>query len=159
MANKTIAQMSDGAPALGTDLVYILRGGNQDFNLTLSELAAYIGGTIMNPSSTYHVVSAVGTNAAVVKNASGVVTGAHVTNNTGYPIYVKLFNKATAPVLGTDVPQQTFGVQAGTSGELPIAQSGLAFSNGIAIAITKGIADADTTAVAANDCVADIFYQ
>ena len=36
---------------------------------------------------------------------------------------------------------------------------GLAFSTGIGITITKLIADADTTAVAASDCVVNVHYK
>jgi hypothetical protein len=71
---------------------------------------------------------------------------------------VKLFNKATTPVPGTDTPFQTIGVQAGESAEVSI-NGGLTYSTGIGLAITKGIADLDSTAVAAGDCVGDIFWQ
>lgn len=116
------------------------------------------GGGDMNPSSNYHVVSAASTNAAVIKTAAGLVTGWKISNNALYPVYVKLFDKATAPALGSDVPKQTIGVQAGEDAEVSI-NGGLTYTTGIAIAITKGIADADATAVAAADCVVDVFYQ
>jgi len=53
---------------------------------------------------------------------------------------------------------QTIGVQAGVADDffLPV---GIAFATGIGISIVKGLADADTTAVAAADCVVDIFYK
>jgi hypothetical protein len=116
------------------------------------------GGGVEVPSLTYHKVSGAGTNAAVVKSSSGLVAGWKIYNNTNYPIYVKLYNKATTPIPGTDTPQQTIGVEAGL-GEVNPAGPGTSFSAGIAIAITKSIADDDTTPIAANDCVVDIFYQ
>jgi hypothetical protein len=159
MANKTIAQMTDGSPAQSSDQVYILRAGSQDFSLTLAELAAFVGGGSMSASSTYKVIAAAGTNAANIKAAAGLVTGGFITNNASYPVFVKLFNKATAPVPGTDTPQDTFGVQAGTSVPIPVPSGGLTYSTGIAIAITKNMADSDATAVAANDCAVSVFYQ
>lgn len=116
------------------------------------------GGGSEVPSLTYHKVAAVGTNAAVIKAAPGIVTGWKIYNNTGYPIYAKLFNKATTPTLGTDTPQQTIGVDAGL-GEVNPAGPGTTFTTGIAIAITKLMPDGDSTPVAAGDCSVDIFYQ
>ena len=115
------------------------------------------GGTEM-PSLTYHKVAVTGANADVVKAAAGVLTGWKIYNDTEYPIYVKLFNKATAATPSTDIPQQTIGVQAGESAEVSI-NGGVTYSVGIGLAITKGITDLDATAVAAGDCVVDIFYQ
>jgi hypothetical protein len=114
------------------------------------------GGTEM-PSLTYHKVSAASNNAANIKPSAGVVTGWKIYNNSGAALYVKLFNKATTPVPGTDTPQQTIGVDAGES-DL-ITSAGYTYAAGIGIAIVKNIGDADNTSVAANDCVVDIFYQ
>jgi hypothetical protein len=114
------------------------------------------GGSV--PSLIYHKVAASGTNAANIKATAGIVTGGVVFNDTEYPIYVKLFNKASAPTLGTDTPVQTIGVQAGETAPIDIP-GGLTYAAGIGIAITKGILDSDATAVAAGDCVVDIFYQ
>lgn len=115
------------------------------------------GGGSELPSQTYHKVSASGTNAAVILNTAGTLTGGKIFNNADYPIFVKLFNKATTPVPGTDVPQQTIGVQAGLPDGLEVP-GGLTYSNGIGIAITKELADLDSTPVAADDCTVDIFY-
>lgn len=108
-------------------------------------------------NSKYHVVAAAGTNAASIKVTGGNVMLARIFNNAAYPIYVKLFNKATAPVPGTDTPVETIGVQAGMSYTQQIS-SGDNYATGIGIAITKGIADNDATAVALNDCVVDLEY-
>ena len=156
----------NGAPTLDAN-----PGNNDDLYLDIStgnlyEMVAgawiFIGvvpqGETELPSLNYHTVSAAGTNAAIVKAAPGVVTGWKIYNNSGYPIYVKLFNKASAPVPGTDEPQQTIGVDAGLS-DVSSPGPGVTYSAGIGIAIVKGIADSDSTAVAANDCVVDIFYQ
>lgn len=159
MASKTLAQMADGAPAQSTDQIYILRGGDEDFSLTLAELAALIsggGGTV--PSSPYHKVAGASNNAASIKASAGVVTGWQITNDTEYPLYVKLYDKAAAPVPGTDTPAQTIGVQAGESAPAPPGP-GITYSLGIGIAIVSNIEDADDTPVTANSCVVDIFYQ
>jgi hypothetical protein len=116
------------------------------------------GGSTEMPSLNFHRIATASTNAAVIKNAPGTVTGWKIYNNTQYPIYVKLFEKATAPSLGTDIPKQTIGVDAGV-GEVNPAGPGISYANGISMAITKGMADTDATPVALGDCSADIFYQ
>jgi hypothetical protein len=114
---------------------------------------ATTGGT-----SDYHAVAAGSTNLGVVKASAGQLFGWNIFNNAAYPIYVKLFNKASNPLLGTDVPVRTIGVQAGTQFSYFNA-IGMAFATGIALAITKLIADADTTAILANDCVVDLDFK
>ncbi len=116
------------------------------------------GGSELPASLKYHLVAAAGTNPELIKNAPGVVTGWKIYNKAYYPIFAKLFDKTTAPDLGTDIPSQTIGVDAGV-GEVNPAGPGTQYANGIAFAITKGIADLDDTPVDLDDCVVDIFYQ
>lgn len=111
------------------------------------------------PSLIYHIPAASSTNAALIKNAAGTVTGWKIYNNAGYPIYVKLFDKGSGtPSVGSDTPKQTIGVDAGES-DVVSTGSGWTYVNGIGIAIVKGIADNDNTPVAALDCVCDVFYR
>lgn len=116
------------------------------------------GGSADMPSLVYHKVAGASTNVATIKASPGTVIGWKIYNNAPYPVYIKLFNKAGTPVLGSDMPQQTIGVDAGMTAELAIS-GGLSYSAGIGVAVTKNLADADATAVAAGDCVMDIFYQ
>jgi len=110
-------------------------------------------------ASIYHAVSAGSTNAVNLKASAGQVYGWSIFNNAGYPVYIKLFNNTnTPPVPGTDTVVKTIGCQAGVSVEGSI-EAGLPFSVGIGIAIVKGIADANSTAVLASDCVVDIYYK
>lgn len=108
--------------------------------------------------SDYHKVSAGSNNAAAIKAAAGQVYGVQGFNLAGYPVFVKLYDKATAPNPAADTPLRTVAMQSGVRCDDDIA-SGLAFATGIAIAIVKGIADNDNTAVLANDCVVDIDYK
>lgn len=117
------------------------------------------GGGGVSPSSTHHVILTASTNAALIKASAGILTGGSVFNNTGSPFYVKVFNKATTPIPGTDVPQQTFAIQSGVTVPLDIPNGGLTFSAGIGIAVTANISDLDATPVAANAGTVDIFYQ
>lgn len=109
--------------------------------------------------SIYHLVAAASTNAQNVKASAGQVYAVSVTNRSAgqVPIFVKFHNTAGAPTAGAGVVM-TVGVQAGTDRVVEFA-SGVTFATGIGLSIVKGIADSDTTAVAASDCVVDVFYK
>jgi len=62
--------------------------------------------------------------------------------------------------VGTDTPVWTIAIPGNTAGAgavIPIPD-GLAFSTGIALAITTGAPDADTGAVAANEVIVNLGY-
>ena len=115
------------------------------------------GGETEMPSLIYHKVSAASDNAAIIKATAGVVTGWKVYNNSNYPVFVKLFDTPTTPAPASATPKQVIGVDAGDSDVSNSA--GFSYTTGIGIAIVKGIADGNDVAVAASDCVVDIFYQ
>jgi hypothetical protein len=108
----------------------------------------------------YKLISANTTNAQSVKASAGSIGFAHVGNNGATVAYLKLYNKASAPTVGTDVPVQTYMIPGATTGAgftLPIP-AGLSFATGIAIAVTGGAADADTTAVATGQVAVNLGY-
>lgn len=116
------------------------------------------GGGGEMPSSYFHLFAASGVNAHNVKPGAGVLTGWFMSNDTEYAVYVKLYDKATTPSVGVDVPVQTIQVQAGQPVPFPFG-SGITYNNGIGVAITMGMADSNAIGVAAGDCVVDLFYQ
>lgn len=109
-------------------------------------------------SSYYHKVAAGSGDAASIKASAGQLYGVHVFNNAGYPVFVKFYDTASAPTVGTTTVVFVTGVQAGQARDVVIP-AGLAFTSGIGIAIVKGIADSDATSVAASDCVVSVAYK
>src|SRR6185437_14304635 len=104
-------------------------------------------------------VSAATTNATSVKASAGSL-GVVVCSNVSTVAYLKLYNKASAPTVGTDTPVFVVpipGNAAGAGASVAIP-AGLSFSTGIAFAITGLPADTDTTAVALNQCVVSLGY-
>lgn len=104
------------------------------------------------------VISAASTNATSVKGSAGQVYTILVTNTNAAVRYLKLYDKATAPTVGTDVPKWTIPIPGNTAGAgvaIDIS-NGLAFAVGIGLALTTGVADADTGAVAANEIVVNL---
>lgn len=105
--------------------------------------------TITNPNgSTYNLVTTASTNGANVKNAAGNLFEITISNPTATAAYVKLYNKASAPTVGTDVPVLTISVPATSATTMPIAipfgQVGKRFATGISIACTAGPLASDT---------------
>ena len=106
------------------------------------------------PATPYFVNSAASTNGALILTGTSGLQSFYATNTGASVAYVKLYNKATAPTVGTDVPEMIIPVPAAASGvpgvaTLPIGFSGFRFALGLGIAITGAAADNDTTAVTA----------
>lgn len=100
------------------------------------------------------LISAATTNATSIKASAGTLGFLTASNTNVSPRYLKFYNKASAPTVGTDTPVQTFMIPGDSSGtNIPIPTYGLAFSTGIAFAITANPADNDTTAIAANEVI------
>lgn len=103
------------------------------------------------------IASAASTNATSVKAAPGSVAGYTLTNTTASFKYFRLFNKASAPTVGTDSPVLIVGLPANSS-VCHSFPAGMFLSTGIAFAITGAVADLDATVTAANDVVGALFY-
>ena len=105
-------------------------------------------GTPAVPATAFFVNSAATTNGALILTGTSGLQ-AFFASNTGTEAFVKLYNKATAPTVGTDVPEMVIRVPANGQVELTPGFNGYRFPLGLGIAITGLAADADTTAVAA----------
>lgn len=93
--------------------------------------------------------SAATTNATAVKTSAGTLYNVAASNTGAAAAYLKFYNKASAPTVGTDVPVLTLPIPAGGAISIPFGSLGHRFATGIGLAITGAAADNDTTAVAA----------
>jgi len=109
-------------------------------------------------ANTTFLNSAATTNATSVKASSGVLVSVQVSNINAAARFLKLYNKASAPTVGTDVPVLTIPIPAGSVVSPAINANGVTFATGIAFAITAAAADSDTTVVAANEIKVAISY-
>lgn len=105
----------------------------------------------------FKVLSAATTNATSVKTTAGRVYSCQFHNTANAYRYVKFYNLATAPTVGTSTVMSIVGVPPGGRASLTSTQ-GIYCSAGIAYAITAGVADNDTTAVGANEVGGSITY-
>jgi hypothetical protein len=107
--------------------------------------------------------STAGTNPTLVKAAPGsifnmIIHNTHSGGGSGSAIAVRLYNKTTAPTVGTDVPMAIIDVPSNSSKEVNFT-SGITFTNGIAYSITDGSALLDATAVSADGVQIYIGYM
>ena len=105
----------------------------------------------------YVLVSAATTNATSVVASPCRVFGLTLTNVNASPRYVKLYDKASAPTVGTDTPKHVYMLPGGGGIEIE-RRSGIDFELGLAFATTTGAAHSDTGAVAANEVLVNIDY-
>ena len=95
------------------------------------------------------IVSLATVNNTLIYPSKCMLKALQLTNIGAAVAFVKLFDKATAPVAGTDVPMQTISVPANGVPVTIDCGEGTQFNAGLGLAITNLIATADTTAVAA----------
>lgn len=122
---------------------------------TVSTVSAVTSaGTPLAPATPYILNSLASTNGALILTGSSGLHAFYATNIGATVAFVKLYNKATAPTVGTDVPAMVITVPAAVAGvpgsvEITPGFNGYRFALGLGIAITGLVADTDTTAVAA----------
>jgi hypothetical protein len=108
----------------------------------------------------YKLISLATTNANVVKADQGNLRSIIAIGLSSTVRYLKLYNKATIPLVGVDIPVMTIPIPANTQGA-GIAISfavGIKFSLGISLAITATALDNGNTAVAAGDVIVNLTY-
>jgi len=115
---------------------------------------------VKKPNTVHRLLSAGGTvNATSVKGSAGDLFRIEGFNAKATPVFLKLYNKATAPTVGTDTPILTryLPPTAYFTIDFPVS---LYFPLGIGYALTGAAPDADTTALVAGDILClNLAYQ
>lgn len=121
-----------------------------------SEGVTIVGGltqTILAPTTVKRIASSTtGTNATSVKSGAGRAYSISGYNAGAAARYLKIYDKATAPIVGTDVPIWTEYLAG--NGKFDTFLYGMPFTNGLAFAFTANVADNDTTGVDVGDIMA-----
>jgi hypothetical protein len=143
----TGAALDSSLATLHTDLIAATPAGSNLIGRAVADASAATGGIA---TTTRLLSAAASTNATSAKGSAGRLYSAHGYNAATAVRYLKLYNKASAPTVGTDTPIKTLALpaSAGFAFDWPI---GYSFTTGIAFALTTGSADADTGALTAND--------
>lgn len=151
----TPVQVEGGVQSAGANAIPVsVLGGS----VIVSGSLTSAGTTTNTPAtpSNYSVVTTASTNAASVKATAGVLLEMSVSNVTATPVFVKLYNKASAPTVGTDVPVLTLQVPANTTLIENFASK--RFTTGIAIAATAAAAATDTGVAVAGVQIHGSYY-
>ena len=155
-ANVTINDVR--ATGISSPMPVQLGGGTLNTVTTVTTVgtvtAVTTSGTPLAPATPYILNSLATTNIALILTGTSGLHAFYATNTGATAAFVKLYNKATAPVLATDVPAMIIPIAAAAGGfpgvaTLPIGHNGFRFALGLGIAITGAVGDTDTTAVAA----------
>lgn len=104
-----------------------------------------------------HTISASTTNSTLISAGAHKVYSIIVNNVNAAVVYLKLYDKATAPTVGTDTPIATLAVPTASVQKFDFA-GGLEFLLGIGFGLTTAPADSSTAAVTANEQVVNCFY-
>tara|TARA_R100001463_G_scaffold19673_5_gene48351 strand:+ start:4999 stop:5427 length:429 start_codon:yes stop_codon:yes gene_type:complete len=110
--------------------------------------------------SVHKFISAATTNNTFIKKGGGSVYGFTFYNQSGSPLWVRLFDKASAPV-DADISIMSFVIPAAANGgtitiSLPV---GISFKSGIGFNVTTGGNDGNAGATAANEAFGSIFWK
>lgn len=106
----------------------------------------------------HKTVSAGSTNATSVKATAGQIYTIIANNVNASVRYLKLYDKASAPTVGTDTPKMTLALPAASVQRFDFPL-GIKFDLGIAFALTTEATDAGTTGISANETVVNIAYK
>lgn len=110
-----------------------------------------VSGTVtasIQPATTgvqnYSAVTTASTNAANIKNTAGSLSALVLSNPTATPVFVKIYDKATAPTVGTDIPKMTVPVPASSCVALNFGTLGMRLTAGIGVGATAAAVATDT---------------
>jgi hypothetical protein len=99
-----------------------------------------------SPAETYaQVITAATTNATSVTTGPTKLRTISLVNGVATLRYFKLYDKASAPTVGSDTPVLTITMSPNNPSPFTLP-NGLSFSLGLAYAMTLGVANGDTTA-------------
>ena len=102
--------------------------------------------------------SAATTNATSIKASAGNLYSVTASNVGAAAAFLKIFNLATAPTVGTSVPFLTIPIAASGVANINFGAQGMRMSAGISLSITMLVSDADTTAIAAGQVKVAVAY-
>ena len=151
-------------PFLRARISVAFTGSNPQAYTFLNHNMPPIYGTVLAQTtpvaaSGHSLNSAASTNATSVKTVAGTISSILLSNFSAATKWFKLYNKISAPTVGTDIPISTIAIPANSFYAVPIGPQGMRLVSGIAYAITGAQADTDTTAVAAGDVKVHISYN
>lgn len=106
-------------------------------------------------------ISTATTNKTEVQKGPGFIMSLQTGNLNASPRYLKIYDKDSIPDFNVDLPVMTILIPGNASGagNNIFCGLGIQFKNGLAFALTTGIAPTDNGAVAASEITVNIQYR
>lgn len=161
VGTPAFVRLSDGAAAI-TTLPVSLASVPSHAVTNAGTFAVQTSATSTGGYTPGKLVSAATTNATVIKASAGTLGHISASNVNAAARYLKFYNKATAPTVGTDVPVLTYIIPGNTAGagtNIPLPPQGINFSTGISFATTTEATDAGSTGVAVSEIVINYAFN
>lgn len=152
----TVTIRSSANPSMVALDAALPTGTNTIGNVTLTSGAVTTPTSATTTSAT--LSSAATTNATSVKASAGNLYSVTASNVGAAAAFLKIFNLAAAPTVGTSVPFLTIPIAASGIANIQFGAQGFRMATGISFAITNLVADSDTTAVAAAQIKVAVAY-
>lgn len=148
---------------------YESRPATRQVGAVLGAGSSVIGGVVQTQAvspaagtTAFRRLSTADINAIAVKASAGKLLAGAIFNESASKRYVKFYNKASAPAPATDTALLVFTLVLQPDTLVCIDQvlgsTGHSFTAGISYAITAALADADVTAIAANEVTVNLLY-
>lgn len=103
-------------------------------------------------------VCGLGLNATSLKASAGQVGYIYGTNEEGATVYLKLYDKASAPDPGSNSADVIIGLPTGFGGQINIP-AGIQFSNGIAYSVNRSLGAVGAASLSASSVCINIGYR
>ena len=161
VGTPAFVRLSDGAAAI-TTLPVSLASVPSHAVTNAGTFAVQTSATSTGGYTPGKLVSAATTNATVIKASAGTLGHISASNVNAAARYLKFYNKASAPTVGTDVPVLTYIIPGNTAGagtNIPLPPQGINFSTGISFATTTEATDAGSTGVAVSEIVINYAFN
>ena len=139
-----------GQSVAGQGLGVFLTGGLATATQPVSGTVTANQGTLTTPTAS-NVTSATSTNATIIKASAGTIYSITANNIGSVVRYIKIYNLATSPVVGTTVPILTITLPPTSEKNISFGALGHRLSAGIGMAITSGALDTDATNAVAGE--------
>lgn len=111
------------------------------------------------PNWDYHKTLDLDESEEEIVDGAAVLGGWVLHNANAATLYLKFYNaNASDTTVGTTTPVITVAMASGQSANFEMTH-GIRFGTGLTVAVTTGVADADTGAPSANDFIATILYK
>lgn len=151
---ETLVELTgaQGTSNASSALSVLIAGGSVGLTSTALAPSTTAGGT-----NIHKMLTAATTNGANLKTTAARVYGYHYANTTAAWKYVRLYNKASAPTVGTDSPVMVIPLPPNSAVTAEMAYPA-AFATGLSIAVTGGSPDLDATVTAVGDVVGHLFW-